>query len=290
MPKLEVFQAMWSMELRRPDKKEYTLEQRFRMVKEAGFDGIGLDFATDMPHEIEDCVNSGPLFKEYGLGCTITAFPKNVPDLLPYLKMAKEYDARFITLVGMEMPLTVSGMIPVIRDWMKMASDHEVELHFETHRCCITNDFYSTLQLLDAIPEMTMVADLSHYVVGREFPIPMLPQDQRLMRRLLERCEHFQGRIASRQQVQVPINFPQHQPYVKLFESWWRDGFRMWYARHRASIEPKTLNFMCELGPPDYAITGADGYELSDRWHESQMLKDLAHRIWEDTIQSEERV
>ena len=42
------------------------------------------------------------------------------------------------------------------------------------------------------------------------------------------------------------------------------------------------LFFVTELGPPDwYAITGADGNELSDRWEEALLLKQHVRRIWE---------
>ena len=44
-------------------------------------------------------------------------------------------------------------MIPVIRRWIELGEEYGVELHFETHRACITNDFYATLQVLDAVPE-----------------------------------------------------------------------------------------------------------------------------------------
>ena len=37
---------------------------------------------------------------------------------------------------------------------------------------------------------------------------------------------------------------------------------------------------MTELGPPWYAITGADGRELSDRWEEAVFLKDQVREIW----------
>ena len=40
------------------------------------------------------------------------------------------------------------------------------------------------------------------------------------------------------------------------------------------------LVFVSELGPPWYAITGADGQELSDRWQEAQSLKDHVRDIW----------
>lgn len=188
--------------------------------------------------------------------------------------------------------------------------DYGVELHFETHRHCMTNDMFPTLQLLDAVPEMTMVGDLSHYMVGREFGYPLSERDAALVNRLLQRCESFQGRVASREQVQVQINFPQHAKWLELFTSWWRDGFRLWHARHRHAKKPKVLNFICELvwsflslfpatplilvtpilfsqGPPEYAITGADGYELSDRWEESKQLMDIARELWVQTAAEE---
>jgi hypothetical protein len=40
------------------------------------------------------------------------------------------------------------------------------------------------------------------------------------------------------------------------------------------------LTFLCELGPPPYAITGPDGAEISDRWQEALLMKGMIRELW----------
>ena len=62
---------------------------------------------------------------------------------------------------------------------------------------------------------------------------------------------------------------------------WWRRGFVQW--RKKAGPD-ETFTFLCELGPPEYAMTGADGYELSDRWQESLLMKDQVRALWQSVL------
>ena len=39
------------------------------------------------------------------------------------------------------------------------------------------------------------------------------------------------------------------------------------------------MTFVVELGPPTYAMQGADGQELSDRWEEAIQIKDLVRAL-----------
>ncbi|HWK47102.1 MAG TPA: sugar phosphate isomerase/epimerase [Stellaceae bacterium] len=272
--KLDVYQSLWAMELRRPDGRERSLEESFEMVATAGFDGMSIDFgATDMA----TAYKAKPLFEKYQLGCLFTAFPKTIEQLRPVLRMAREFGAPFVNVIGQVMPISVEATVPVVRRWIEMAEQEQVEIQFETHRNSVTNDMFAMLQLLDAVPEMVISADLSHYVVGREFDYPVSAAAQEHIARILRRAGSLQGRIASRQQIQVPFGFPQYRKWLDVFLAWWEQGFRDWRRRAPATAR---LNFLCELGPHEYAMTGPDGYELSDRWDEALILRDHARAIW----------
>ena len=228
--------------------------------------------------DLESARKTLPLYRRHELGCLINAFPTSVESLEPVLEMARDFDARFVNVIGQVMPLTVEEAAPVVRAWIAQSERIGMPILFETHRNCITNDLYFTLLLMDAVPEMRLCADLSHYLVDREFPYPPTEQQEAQVRRILERSDSLQGRVASREQIQVQLDFPQHRKWVALFERWWEDGMRLWRARAAADA---TLNFLCELGPPEYAITGADGYELSDRWQEALRIRRTVQDIWD---------
>ena len=60
---------------------------------------------------------------------------------------------------------------------------------------------------------------------------------------------------------------------------------RWW--RQRSGPDERLL-FLCELGPPPYGITGADGYEITDRWEEALLIKGWAEEIWSNLEGGEE--
>ena len=272
--RLEVFQSLWAMEQRRPGVPERPMAENFRMAADAGYHGLCIDPAV---HEIEDCRKLIPLYRDHGLKCMVNAFPSTVSELQPLLELAGEMEACLVNVIGQVMPLTVAEGIPVIRRWMQDADSAGLPLLFETHRDCTLNDLHYTLQLIEAVPEMRLCADLSHFVIDREMRLPLRDSDRDHMHRILERSDCFQGRIANREQIQVQIEFPQHQDWVEQFRAWWREGIQMWRAR---SDEDATLVFLCELGPPPYAMTDANRKELSDRWQEALTIRSWVEQIW----------
>ena len=272
---LQFFQSLWATELRRPGVPERPVPERFDRVRDAGFDGMAIDLGA---MDLAAARAVVPDFARTGLRGLLTAFPRSVEELRPALHLAKDIGSPFVVVVGQVMPLAVDDMAEVIRAWLDIAAHEGVPLQFETHRNCITNDLFATLLLLDLVPEMRLSADLSHYVVDREMMQPITPEYQDYVTRILERSDSFQGRIGNRCQVQIPLHFAQHQVWVETFRHWWRQGFASW--RRRAGPDQDCI-FLCELGPRDYAITDAQGEELSDRWDEALLLKRWAAEDWQ---------
>ena len=273
---LEIYQSLWAMEQRKPGAVESPIAEHFERIKAAGYHGVCIDPNVD---EISDSLALAPLFKDHQLRCMVNAFPNAVDELTPLLDMAAELQAEQVNIIGGVMPLTVSETIPVIEHWISVASAYDFQVLFETHRNATLNDFFATLEILQAVPELRLCADLSHFVVDREFSLPLAPIQETYFERVLQRSDSFQGRISNNEQIQISVQFPQHQAWVTQFKAWWRAGIHAWKDRQ---TEDATLRFLVELGPPPYAITDKHQKELSDRWEEALIIRAWVEEIWAD--------
>ena len=54
----------------------------------------------------------------------------------------------------------------------------------------------------------------------------------------------------------------------------------MW---RRRNDDNATLIFLCELGPPPYAMTDVNQAELSDRWQEALTIRGWVEELWSST-------
>jgi len=274
MQELKVYQSLWAMERRIPGKPERTPQESFRKIADAGYDGVCID---PSPADIDDSLALKPLYEEFGLECMVNAFPSTVEDMTSLYALASAMDAKLVNIVGGVTPIKPEDAVPVVKQWLLEAGN--VPVLFETHRDSLLNDLFFTLLLMDLVPEMRLCADLSHFVIDREMREPVSERDRQYIERILDRSDCLQGRIAGREQIQLQIDFPQHQEWVSIFKDWWKEGMQRWRDNNR---DDAVLIFLCELGPPPYAMTGADQLELSDRWDEALTIRRWAQEIWAD--------
>jgi hypothetical protein len=272
LQKILFLQSMWAMQRRHTDGYERTLEANIEMIADAKYDGISLGLTKR-----DDAVRMANLIRGRGMVIEGQCYPTTVDDLKRVLEVATEIGVHHIDLQPNARPRCLEDCIPLLEGWRRVSEQVEFPVYIETHRDRMTTDLYFTLDLLECFPDLKLLADLSHYLVGREFAWPVSDENNALIKRILDNSWAFHGRVASREQVQIEVSFAHHKPWLDLFLDWWAYGFASW--RKRAGVDD-SLTFTCELGPNPYAITGADGNELSDRWSDALLLREHVRKLW----------
>ncbi|WP_158150082.1 sugar phosphate isomerase/epimerase [Pantoea agglomerans] len=273
MRKIKVLQSLWGMESLKNQSYNPSLEENLARIQNAGFDGFSTHFF--------DSKNVAKLMStERAKSMLIEgqAFPSAINDLIPALELANKYQIHHLTVQADVRPIEFSECVKIVEGWLRLSEQSSVPVYIETHRGRLNNDMLIALKLLDATPQLKLLADISHYYVAREFPEPPTPNEMdEQVKTLLSKSWAAHARIASPGQVQIPIHFPQHAPYLLQFSQWWQWLMVNWAER---SDENATLAFTCELGPAPYAITGEDGQDLTDRWQEALFLKTHLNKLW----------
>lgn len=275
MHRLIVLQSLWTFEDLAHEPCAPTLEARLDLIKASGFDGAGTLWLERGQAEMV-----ARLAGERGLLLEGLALPGSIDAIKPALEWGTAFGLHHLNVQPDIRTASVREGVAILEGWQRLAEQVSFPVHVETHRGRLTNDLLFTLELLKACPWLKLTADLSHYVVGGEIMLPVSEETDRRITRILGNAAAFHGRIATSEQIQAEIGFARHAPWVEQFSRWWRRGFDIWRARAAASA---TLSFLCELGAHPYAIAGADGRDLSDRWADSLALQDLARRIWSAT-------
>jgi hypothetical protein len=270
-PRLRLSHSLWSLTKLPRDGEEWSLAEKCRRVREAGFEAIECWLTDENEREI-----SGALRVE-GLRLALGHHPFKLDDTRKTVERAKRLGADYIFAQPADAFTPEEEAVALIRDGHALASDHGVPYFLETHRNTCTETLPQTCRLLERLPGIRITADLSHFFVIGEF---YGWESERLPERLgpvLERVSSFHGRISNGEQVQVDVGDGSGrtpQVYVEI----WAQGMRAWLRDARPG---DVLPFASELGPPAYAIVDPAGREISDRWEQSLVMKRLAEQAWD---------
>jgi sugar phosphate isomerase/epimerase len=165
---LRVLQSLWAMERRLADEPEWPLQTQLAMIRDAGFDGAGVRFIDpDFAREVTS------FLRDHGMIWQAQCYPTSVDDLKPVLELVARLGADHVNLQPNVRPHRIAPCIPLLEGWRRLADQAGIAVHVETHRDRMTTDLFFTLQLLDCFPDLRLTADISHYLVGREFAWPV---------------------------------------------------------------------------------------------------------------------
>ena len=276
MQKLLVLQSLWAMEGLRDAPIKRSLEDDIKRIKGAGFDGISAMWEDDAT-----CDTIADVAAFHGLVVEGTCIPTSLAEFELALERVERHPLHHLNVQLKILPTRLDDAARLLAQLQLLSKTVSFPVYFETHRGRITNDLLVMVQLLDMVPDTKLLVDLSHYVVAREIELPIDAVTEQHIATILHHAWAFHGRIAGSGQIQLPFSFAHHRPWVEQFTAWWSKGFADWRDR---AVDDAELTFVCELGPQPYAISGADGRDLSDRWEESILLKRIAEAAWQSGI------
>lgn len=271
-PRLRVQHTLWSLiKLPINAETEWTYDEKFSRVKAAGFEGVECWLSDDNEKEITEALD------RHGLRLALGHRPFKPEDTRAVVERAKRLGVDYVMAQPADAYTPLKEVARLVTEGRKIANDAGIAYFVETHRNNFTETIPQTIALIEAVPDIRITADLSHFVVVGEFYGWEDERAHERMTPILERVSHIHGRISNGEQVQVDCA-DGDTPWAQFFVRLWSIAIKHW----RAGAGPgDILPFSSELGPPRYAITTPEGKEISDRWTQSLVMKKLIEQAWQ---------
>jgi sugar phosphate isomerase/epimerase len=249
---------------------EWTVDEKFSRVAAHGFQHVEYWPTPEGEAEVFAAL------KRHNLAFVMGHHPYTVEDTKKAVDKAVENQALYLFAQPCNPYTPLEEVADIVRTGREYAESFGLPYFVETHRNNYTETIPYTLALMDAVPEMRITGDFSHFVVVGEF---YGWKDERAidrMRPILERTVHLHARIGNGEQVQVDVGDGTGMT-AQFFVSIWETAMRAWL---KDAGPGDIFPVASELGPPRYAITLPDGSEFSDRWEQSLVMKRLMEQAW----------
>ncbi|WP_251028427.1 sugar phosphate isomerase/epimerase [Bacillus sp. ISL-18] len=291
-PRLEVQMSWWGMNglgVQNGAGDEWGMEEKVVRIAEAGYDGI-----NGFLPEGREAERLFRLLDQYNLSYSVNAYPKTAEELDVFLRKAKSFGRVDFVNVQVIRPFLVGEQaMQLLADMAEVSHSVGIPAYIETHRGTVTQDLLRTVEYAQALPELKLTIDFSHYVVAGEMTT-VSDEAEELLQTLLSRTKSIHARVSNGEQVQIDIpmlgnvdvesakDLEFEHPMLKHYKRWWLVGMRSW---RQTALANEVLPFVCELGPPPYAITvrGPEDVacEVSDRWTQALLFARIARSLWE---------
>lgn len=251
---MEIYRCTWG--LVGPDAVWSTVSDFISDTKEEGYAGVEFPLAHlafEKGDADEHIAIVRDKLEESGLSVIplIATRPSDWGDPSAHLQAFKEQARQATALNGRKVAVHCgadsfdhSTAVSFLRDCQSVASDLGLSICVETHRGRPLFEPWRTARLLEALPELLLTSDLSHWhvVVDRE------PDDiMELFDEASRRSGHVHARVGHEKGAQVPHPAdPLWDEHLDLYQRWWT------ISRDAALARGATFTVTPEFGPPPY--------------------------------------
>jgi hypothetical protein len=247
------------------------LEPFLARAREAGFDGVELylDAIDEEPPRVD------ALLREHGLALIALIAGAGTSPQEQTASLERSYlhgvacGAMAVNCHTGRDHWPLERNLPVFVATSALEAQYGVPLHHETHRGRATFSLPSTVALLDAMPGLSLTADLSHWMVVHESDLR--DQEERL-ERVVGHARHVHARVGHAQAPQVPdLRDPVWREQLARHLELWRR-----IAERAAAAGHDVLTITSEYGPPPYLPTLPFTHDpVADAWDLNVAMRDI---------------
>jgi hypothetical protein len=277
-PRLLLVQNLWGLSAYPSAKDEWPLEKKLAEVKAAGFDAF--DVWVGGASE-EDLARWEAAAKASGLGVGVEFGPMRPEDADAGIAAARRLGSVYLDAHPASYFTPEDEAEVLLRGLVERCRAAGMPLVVQTHRGRVTQDLLRTVGYAQRIPDLRFDLDFSHYIVAGEMGGEFSKEAAAALFVLADRAIMLDGRVSNAEQVQVDLANPAYARHVERTAVMWKHVMVRWL---RYAAPGDVFPFRVELGPPDYAILGADGREIADRWDQQRALKALVERLWNEAV------
>lgn len=279
-PRLQIVLNLWGLSAYPSAREEWSEERKVQEIAKAGFDAFDVWIGGAKE---EDLSRWKTLGGKHGLAIGVETEFLRPEDAEDAIAAAKRLGSVYLDAHVASYFTPDAEAEALLRSAVDSCRRKEMALAVQTHRGRVTQDLLRAVAYAKAIPDLRFDLDLSHYFVAGSIGGGGVlgPEATQALDFLMERAIMLDGRVSNGEQVQVDHRNPAYMSERDRFASMWKSGMKRWLeTARRGDVFP----FRIELGPPDYAILGGDGREISDRWEQQKDMKALVERLWNEAV------
>lgn len=117
------------------------------------------------------------------------------------MRRADKFGAKWVLCQPATAYHPLSEVVDIVRAGSQAAAERNINYFVETHRNNFTETIRQTLELVEAVPDIAITADFSHFAVVGEFYGWSGEGAIERMRPIIECVAHVHGRISNGEQV-----------------------------------------------------------------------------------------